>query len=94
MLKSFSLAPALVFTAIVVTALATTTPVTAQTEQRLHAFAGFHNEGHANGYPNGGLIADSAGNLYGTTAALGNPCTTSNCGSVFELSPATAAAIP
>jgi uncharacterized repeat protein (TIGR03803 family) len=89
MLKSFSLARALVFTAIVVTALATTTPVTAQTEQRLHAFAGFHNEGHANGYPNGGLIADAAGNLYGTTAALGNPCTTSNCGSVFELSPAT-----
>jgi uncharacterized repeat protein (TIGR03803 family) len=33
-------------------------------------------------YPSGGLIFDSAGNLYGTTASGGNTCF---CGNVFEL---------
>jgi len=78
----------LVFNAIASVILAAGT-LAAQTETTIHAFPGFHDEGHANGYPNGGLIADSAGNLYGTTGALGNPCTTSNCGTVFELSPVT-----
>ena len=41
-------------------------------EQVLYSFAG----GHDGGNPQGGLIFDSAGNLYGTTA-----------GTVFELSP-------
>jgi uncharacterized repeat protein (TIGR03803 family) len=36
--------------------------------------------------PNGGLIADSAGNLYGTTRFGGN-----GYGTVFELSPPTTA---
>jgi uncharacterized repeat protein (TIGR03803 family) len=33
-------------------------------------------------YPSGGLIFDSVGNLYGTTASGGNTCF---CGNVFEL---------
>lgn len=57
------------------------------TESILHAFTG---PDGAN--PAGGLIFDSAGNLYGTTAYGGNgPCTVLavviGCGVVFELSP-------
>lgn len=39
-------------------------------------------------YPNGGLVLDSAGNLYGTTQD-GGSCSSSSsgCGLVFELSP-------
>jgi uncharacterized repeat protein (TIGR03803 family) len=34
------------------------------------------------------VIADSAGNLYGTAARGGNPtCQTSGCGTVFKLRP-------
>lgn len=42
-------------------------------------------------YPEGGLILDSAGNLYGTTANGGNTlgvCGLQGCGTVFSLSPA------
>jgi uncharacterized repeat protein (TIGR03803 family) len=35
-------------------------------------------------YPGGGVILDSAGNLYGTTIAGGSGC---GCGVVFKLSP-------
>jgi len=40
-------------------------------------------------YPNGNLIFDAAGNLYGTTYQGGASCTYANCGTglVFELSP-------
>ena len=54
-------------------------PVTAWTESVLYAFTG----GSDGASPNGGLIWDSAGNLYGTTGAGG----TSGKGTVFELSP-------
>jgi uncharacterized repeat protein (TIGR03803 family) len=39
--------------------------------------------------PNGGLVFDSSGNIYGTTGIGGSNCTntTSRCGTVFELSP-------
>ncbi len=39
--------------------------------------------------PYGGMISDSAGNLYGTTSSGGNTsaCLTGGCGVVFELSP-------
>jgi len=42
-----------------------------------------HNDGEG---PFGGLVIDSAGNLYGTTINGGNRFTC-NCGTVFELSP-------
>jgi uncharacterized repeat protein (TIGR03803 family) len=60
------------------------------TETVLYVFKGkASNDGE---YPEGGLIADSAGNLYGTTAygGTGN-CVllgiTGGCGTVYELSP-------
>jgi uncharacterized repeat protein (TIGR03803 family) len=39
--------------------------------------------------PHGGVTADSAGNLYGTTVAggSGGSCTGDGCGTVFELTP-------
>ena len=61
------------------------TPVAgAWTESVLHAFAG------ADGcYPYAGVILDSSGNVYGTTAGggvyHGFSCFTSGCGTVFEL---------
>jgi len=57
------------------------------TEHVLHSFAGGSDDG-AN--PNGGLVLDSEGAIYGTTAAGGNQtCKTAGsvgCGTVFELS--------
>jgi uncharacterized repeat protein (TIGR03803 family) len=54
-------------------------PATAWTESVLYSFTG----GSDGATPNGGLIFDAAGNLYGTTDAGG----TSGYGTVFELSP-------
>jgi uncharacterized repeat protein (TIGR03803 family) len=39
-------------------------------------------------HPLAGLVADHAGNLYGTTANGGNLACTAGCGTVFELAPA------
>jgi uncharacterized repeat protein (TIGR03803 family) len=51
-------------------------------ETVLHAFAG----GVDGSDPWGGVIADSVGNLYGTTFIGGNGCSdTSGCGTVFKL---------
>ncbi len=53
-------------------------------EQVLYRFAG----GNDGATPNAGLIADSSGNLYGTTSAGGGTgCGGYGCGTVFELSP-------
>lgn len=45
----------------------------------LHAFDAKHDGND----PNDGLIADSSGNLYGTTVEKGKNC----CGTVFRLAP-------
>ncbi|HTC48737.1 MAG TPA: choice-of-anchor tandem repeat GloVer-containing protein [Candidatus Aquilonibacter sp.] len=84
--KTLFFAPKLALAVIASITLSSSTLV-AQTEKIIHEFPGAHDGGHGNGYPNGGLIVDSAGNLYGTTGTIGSPC--SNCGSVFELSPIT-----
>ncbi|HEV8016311.1 MAG TPA: choice-of-anchor tandem repeat GloVer-containing protein [Stellaceae bacterium] len=56
-------------------------------ETVLYSFTG----GADGGYPVDGLIADKAGNLYGTTGAGGatapSGCGGAGCGAVFELSP-------
>jgi uncharacterized repeat protein (TIGR03803 family) len=46
----------------------------------------FHN-GSNGAYPSGGLAANAAGNLYGTTASGGNSGGYDGLGTVFELSP-------
>ena len=68
------------------TAFRLSPPATGQTEWTetvLYSFLGF--EGGDGGNPQSGLIADSSGNLYGTTVAGGYiHC---DAGSVFELTP-------
>jgi uncharacterized repeat protein (TIGR03803 family) len=50
----------------------------------VHRFAG----GNDGAYPGTGLTADSAGNLYGTTALGGSSdCEGSGCGTVFKVAP-------
>jgi uncharacterized repeat protein (TIGR03803 family) len=55
------------------------------TETVLYSFAG----GTDGSDPHGGVVIDSAGNLYGTTVAggIGGICAGDGCGTVFELSP-------
>src|SRR5262249_54158472 len=50
-------------------------------ETVLYNFTG----GTDGGYPVGGLIRDTNGNIYGTTAGGGDP--TCGCGTVFKLTP-------
>jgi uncharacterized repeat protein (TIGR03803 family) len=52
-------------------------------EKVLHSFGG----GSDGKLPNGSLIADGAGNLYGVTARGGDGACRSGCGTVFELAP-------
>jgi hypothetical protein len=56
------------------------------TEQVLHSFAG----GTDGAEPNGGLVLDNKGNVFGTTFGGGNEsgqCGTVGCGTAFELRP-------
>jgi uncharacterized repeat protein (TIGR03803 family) len=53
------------------------------TETVLHAFA----SGRDGQNPGGGLIADAAGNLYGTTLLGGGGCFASVCGTVYRYAP-------
>jgi uncharacterized repeat protein (TIGR03803 family) len=55
----------------------------AQTENVLFSFP----NGAGGADPRGGVVFDSAGNLYGTTPFGGQGCNGSGCGVVFELSP-------
>lgn len=50
----------------------------------LHDFTG----GDDGSYPIGGVVLDSAGNIYGTTSTGGaNSCSENGCGVVFEITP-------
>src|SRR5947209_9465123 len=73
--------------ALVVLAVAAMGPPTAAqawTETVLHSFAG----GSDGLDPEGNLIADQSGNLYGTTVFGGGACKKSRgCGTVFKLAP-------
>ena len=58
------------------------------TETILHSFGGGYGEKADGTDPQAGLIVDSAGNLYGTTAYGGNlECGAYGCGTVFRLTP-------
>jgi uncharacterized repeat protein (TIGR03803 family) len=50
-------------------------------ETVLHSFAG----GSDGAYPNGGLVADAHGNLYGTTSVGGSALCNVGCGTVFKI---------
>src|ERR1700683_1011230 len=54
---------------------------TAGSEMILHSFAG----GADGANPNAGLVADTAGNLYGTTQYGGKGCYRHGCGTVFQV---------
>jgi uncharacterized repeat protein (TIGR03803 family) len=55
---------------------------TAGNETVLHSFA----NGADGGYPQGGLVSDGQGNLYGTTFEGGNSaCNQNGCGTVFKV---------
>jgi uncharacterized repeat protein (TIGR03803 family) len=83
--NKFSLASTLVLAAMASTTLTAGTLAAAQ-EEVVHVFKGASIAG-GSAYPNGGLIADAAGNLFGTTAADSNSCSGGGCGTAFELSP-------
>jgi len=53
------------------------------TETVLHTFG----SGNKDNEPNGGLVFDTAGNLYGTTYIGGKSSCTGGCGTVFKISP-------
>jgi uncharacterized repeat protein (TIGR03803 family) len=53
-------------------------------EKPLHRFTGINGDGID---PLAGLVADAAGNLYGTTVEGGETATCKSCGILFELSP-------
>jgi uncharacterized repeat protein (TIGR03803 family) len=56
-------------------------------ETVLYAFAV---NGSTGDYPSGGLVADKAGNLYGTTqfgGVFNSNCSSAGCGTVYELMP-------
>lgn len=71
---------------VVVSFLALTEPAFAVIKEKvLWSFDGLNGDGL---YPQGGVIFDAAGNLYGTTAyGGGSECDSGSCGAVFELSP-------
>ncbi len=81
---STALALAVVLVLAVVTT--TTQSAQAQTYTVLYTFTG----GADGGQPYGGVIRDSAGNLYGNTTSGGNltDCSGSGCGTVWKLSTA------
>jgi uncharacterized repeat protein (TIGR03803 family) len=67
------------FLAVILIALSLSSTGSSQTEKILHTFTGADGSS-----PWGGVIADRAGNIYGTTIAGG---ALGCCGTVFELSP-------
>src|SRR5260370_24220932 len=72
-------APSALRTALLAFVTAGCIPAAARTENVLYRFQG----GADGSQPAAGLIADKAGNLYGTTTTVG----TSGFGTVYELSP-------
>ena len=53
-------------------------------ETIVHSFSGGPTDGS---YPLAGLVADSAGNLYGTTYVGGIGCNGQGCGTVYKITP-------
>src|SRR6266851_2388500 len=88
-LRGLPLAGLLLFAGIALTAATPAPPGSASpavSEQTLYSFCSQANctDGRQ---PNGGLIMDAAGNLYGTSSGGGNTCSSDagDCGVVFKL---------
>ena len=77
--SSVTVARALLFALLLAAAL----PASAQTLKTLYSFMGNQNGNKDGWYPNGGLVLDPRGNLYGTTEFGG----AKNKGVVFEVTP-------
>jgi uncharacterized repeat protein (TIGR03803 family) len=80
-----------IFTALVVLVFAAVAvpPAHTQTFTVLHKFTGPPD----GGFPNGSVIVDSKGNVYGTTSEGGTGSCDGGCGTVFRLSPSGTEAI-
>ncbi|MGH7869410.1 MAG: choice-of-anchor tandem repeat GloVer-containing protein, partial [Candidatus Dormibacteraceae bacterium] len=75
----------LYFSTLATIALMSVFTVAQAPEKVLYSFGASANDGAS---PNGGLVFDKAGNLYGTTESGGLTGCSGHCGTVFELSPA------
>jgi uncharacterized repeat protein (TIGR03803 family) len=83
--KKLTLQTILLLSIFAFTTFLASAPASAQTPTVLHSFNG---AGGVDGYnPDGTLIADTSGNLYGTTTYGGTYNVVDCCGTVFELSP-------
>jgi len=78
-----SVAPSIARAILALAAVATPS-AQAQTFTVLHTFKGAPD----GGFPNGGVIVDAKGNIYGTTSEGGTGACSGGCGTVFRLSPA------
>jgi uncharacterized repeat protein (TIGR03803 family) len=76
--------PLSIFISLIVLASATVAPLAqAQTFTVIHKFTGSPD----GGFPNGGVIVDSKGNIYGTTSEGGTGSCDGGCGTVYKFSP-------
>ena len=83
--KKHTLETILFLSMFALTTFLASAPASAQTPTILHSFNG---AGGVDGYnPNGTLVADNLGNLYGPTTYGGTYNVVDCCGTVFELSP-------
>src|SRR5271170_4831058 len=71
---------------VILIILSFTSPASAEWKEKvLYSFQG----GKDGSLPAGGVVFDSAGNLYGATADGGSSCPSPGCGTVFQLAPPT-----
>lgn len=84
--RNFSIGLTAALSILAATLFVVDAPAVAQQYKILHSFC----SGKDGCQPNGGLVFDSASNLYGTTE-YGGPSTNCpvGCGTIFELSPKT-----
>src|SRR5437016_5791140 len=80
--SSMNSTPRLVLAIVLLISVATGL-ASATTEAVIYSFKG----GTDGSGPSAGLVADAAGNLYGTTTSGGGGPCASGCGTVFRLSP-------